>query len=130
MAPAKQKLLISGLIVLGVLIVAFFGVRAVRAFTHIRERGFGPGHPPPAPSETDVQLIRDWMTISYISKAYGVPDRMLFKELKIPDKGNSEKSLKVLNDEFFPAQAGYVLETVKQAISEHRPPAPPTAPAP
>ena len=108
MTPAKQKLLISGLIVLGVLIVAFFGVRAVRAFT----------------------LIRDWMTISYISKAYGVPDRMLFKELKIPDKGNSEKSLKVLNDEFFPAQAGYVLETVKQAISEHRPPTPPTAPAP
>jgi len=130
MSPVKQKLLIGGLIILGILIVAFFGVRAVRAFTHIREGGFGPGHPPPAPSETDVELIRDWMTLSYISKAYGVPDRMLFKELRIPDKGNLEKSLKKLNDEYFPDQTGFVLDTVKKAISDHRPPAPPVAPTP
>jgi len=130
MSPTKQKLFISGLIIFGVLIVAFFGVRAVHAFRHIRDDGFRPGHPPPAPSETDVELIRDWMTLSYISKTYGVPDHILFKELGISEEGNREKSLKELNDEYFPDQAGFVLGTVKKAINDHRPPAPPTTPAP
>ena len=130
MSPAKQRALIIGLIALGVLIVAFFGVRAVRAFAHIRDGGFGPGRPHPEPSETDVELIRDWMTIPYIAQTYGVPDRMLFRELRIPDEGNREKSLKELNDEYFPEQAGFVLDEVKKAINDHRPPTPPTAPAP
>ncbi|MEP7133788.1 MAG: hypothetical protein ABI904_02530 [Chloroflexota bacterium] len=131
MSSTKQKLSIIGLIVLGVLIVAFFGVRAVHAYRHIRDGGFGPGgHRPPPATETDVQLIRDWMTIPYIANTYGVPDRMLFKELKIPEENNREKSLKVLNDAYFPDQTGIVLEQVKQAITDHRPPAPPTAPSP
>lgn len=130
MSPAKQRLLVFGLIALGILFVGFFGVRAVHAFRHIREGGFGPGRPPPAPSETDVELIRDWMTIPYIARTYGVPDHMLFKELQIPEDGNREKSLKDLNDKYFPDQAGFVLDEVKKAIADHRPPAPPTAPAP
>ena len=130
MSPAKQRLAITALIVLGVLFVGFFGVRAVRAVRHIRDGGYGPGNPPPHPSETDVELIRDWMTIPYIAKTYGVPDRMLFKELRIPNEGNREKSLKELNDEYFPEQAGFVLDEVIKAINDHRPPTPPTAPAP
>ena len=127
MSPAKQRILNIGLIILGVVIVAFFGVRAVHAFRHIRDGGFGPGKPPP--SETDVELIRDWMTIPYIARTYGVPDRMLFKELGIPDKDNLEKNLKELNDEYFPDKNGYVLAEVKKAITDHRPP-PPTTPVP
>lgn len=126
----KQRLLIISIIIVGVLIVTFFGVRAVRAVRHIRDGGYGPGNPPPPPSETDVELIRDWMTIPYIAKTYGVPDRMLFKELRIPDEGNREKSLKELNDVYFPEQAGFVLAEVKKAINDHRPPTPPTAPSP
>jgi hypothetical protein len=126
MSPAKQRALIIGLIALGVLIVAFFGVRAVRAFTHIRDGGFGPGRPHSEPSETDVELIRDWMTISYIARTYGVPDHMLFKELGIPEEGNREKSLKELNEEFFIYQSDYALKTVKKAIADHRPPPRPT----
>ena len=124
MSPTKQRLIIAGLILVGILIIAFFGVRAVHAFRHIREGGFGPGHPPRPPSETDVELIRDWMTVSYIANTYGVPDKMLFKELQIPDHDNREKSLKELNDEFFPDKDGYVLEAVKKAITDHRPPPP------
>jgi hypothetical protein len=130
MSPKKQRLAITALIVLGMLFVGFFGLRAVRAARHIREGRFGPGNPPPPASETDVELIRDWMTIPYIAKTYGVPDRMLFKELRIPDEGNREKSLKELNDEYFSNQAGFVLDEVKKAITGHRPPTPPTAPAP
>lgn len=129
MSPVKQRLAITALIVLGVLAVGFFGLRAVRAARHIRDGGYGPGKPPTA-SETDVELIRDWMTIPYIARTYGVPDRMLFKELRIPDEGNREKSLKELNDEYFPEQAGFMLDEVKKAINDHRPPAPPTAPVP
>ena len=130
MSPAKQRLLITALIILGILFVGFFGLRAVRAARHIRGGGFGASNPPPPPSESDVELIRDWMTIPYIARTYGAPDRMLFRGLHIPDEGNREKSLKELNDEYFPEQAGFVLEEVKKAINDHRPPTPPTVPAP
>ena len=124
MSLAKQRLVIVGVILVGILIIGFFGVRAAHAFRHIRDGGFGPGHPHPPPSETDVELIRDWMTVPYIANTYGVPDRMLFKELEIPDKENREKSLKELNDEFFPDKDSYVLDAVKKVITDHRPPAP------
>lgn len=130
MSQTKQRLVIAGLIIVGMLIIAFFGVRAVHAFRHIRDGGFGPGRPHPSPSQTDVELIRDWMTIPYIAETYGVPDRMLFKELNIPEEGNREKSLKELNDEYFIFQSDYALTMVKKAILDHRPPEPPTAPTP
>jgi hypothetical protein len=130
MTPTKQQLVIAGLIVFGILFAGFFGMRAIRAIKHIHDGGFGPGKPPPPPSETDVELIRDWMTIPYIAKTYGVPDRMLFKELNIPDKDNQEKSLKELNEEYYPDQNNYVLDEIKKAIIKHRPPLAPIAPAP
>lgn len=130
MSPTKQRLAITVLIILGVLFIGFFGLRATRAARHIRDSGYEPGKLPPPPSETDVDLIRDWMTIPYIAKTYGIPDRILFKELKIPNEGNREKSLKELNDEYFPDQAGFVLKEVKKVVTDHRPPTPPTAPVP
>ena len=130
MSPTKQRLVITGLIVLGILFIGFFGIRAFRVFKHIHEGDFGPGHRPPSPSETNVELIRDWMTIPYIARTYGVPNRVLFNELNIPDQGNLDKSLKALNDEYFPGQDGYVLDQVKKAITSHRPPTPPAAPTP
>jgi hypothetical protein len=53
-----QRIFVIGLIVIGILFTAFFGMRALHAF-----RKFN-GHPPPPPGkvETDVELIRDWMT--------------------------------------------------------------------
>lgn len=130
MSPAKQRLFITALLVLGILFVGFFGLRAARAARHIRDGGYGPGNLAPPPSETNLELIRDWMTIPYIARTYGIPDRILFIELGIPDEGNREKSLKELNDEYFPDQAGFVLDEVKKAITVHRPPTPPTAPVP
>ena len=124
----KNRIFVFVLIALAILVAAFFGMRAFRAFHRMRDGGFGPGHPPPPPSQTDVELIRDWMTIPYISMTYGVPDHMLFKELRIPEDNNRDKSLKDLNKAYYPDKDGYVLDTVKQAILSHRPSQPPSTP--
>lgn len=125
---AKQRELTIALITFGLVLVAFFGLRAIHAFRRIHEGGFGPGKPPPA-RETDVDLIRDWMTIPYIAKAYGVPDRVLFQALDIPELGNRNKNLHELNLDYYPDQDGIVLEKVKAAILEIRPPFPLASPS-
>src|SRR5512139_1088100 len=123
----KQRALVIGLILVGLIIVGFFGLRTARAF-----RRFG-GHPPPPPFaaeqvETDVSLIRDWMTIPFIAKMYHVPPPVLFEALDIPQHRNKEKSLKQLNEEYYPEANGIVLEKVKAAILANQPPLTPTVP--
>jgi len=127
MNPKQQRVLTITLIVIGILVVGFFGLRTFRAFGKFR------GHRPPpfAPAadvqqqvEADVELIRDWMTISYIQHAYHIPPKVLFEALDIPPKGNEDKSLKQLNDEYFPNDDGIVLEKVKAAVLANQPPAP------
>ncbi|HKE33172.1 MAG TPA: hypothetical protein VKD65_15680, partial [Candidatus Angelobacter sp.] len=79
--------------------------------------------PPPGaqPAETDISLIRDWMTIGFISHTYQTPPDLLYRALDIRPNGNEHKSLKKLNDEYFPDRPGYVLETVKNAIQANQP---------
>jgi hypothetical protein len=125
MTPARQRALVIALIVLGVLIVGFFGLRTLRAFREFR--GHKPPRPPFAPAaaqqaQTDVELIRDWMTIGFVSHSYHTHPRLLYETLGIPSKGNEEKSLKQLNEEYFPDKPDYVLETVKAAIQAALPP--------
>jgi hypothetical protein len=127
----KQKWLVVALILLGVLFTAFFGMRAVRAFKKFD------GHRPPPRGEvqTDVELIREWMTISFISRTYQVPEKFIFDALDISPITNHEKSLEDINKDYFPDQDGYVLDLVKATVLAHQPPplpdSPPTAvPAP
>lgn len=122
MTPARQRTLVLGLILIGILLVGFFGLRFFHAFREIR------GHrPPPFPLadsqlvETDVELIRDWMTIGFISHTYRTPPKLLYKALDISPRGNEEKSIQQLNDEYFPNQPGYVLTTVKETIRANQP---------
>jgi len=125
MTPARIRTLVFVLIFIGGMIVGFFGLRTLRAF---REVG---GHrPPPAPSaadaeheqiDTDVNLIREWMTIPFISKMYHVPANVLFDALGIPANKNREKSLKRLNREYFPREDGIVLEKIKAAVLVNQP---------
>jgi len=118
MTSSRLRTLIFVLIFIGGLIVGFFGLRTLHAFREFR------GHrPPPPPSaadaeriETDVGLIRDWMTIPFISKMYHVPPNVLFDALGIPADRNREKSLKRLNEEYFPRAEGIVLEKIKAAV--------------
>lgn len=137
MSAKIQRALVLGLIVIGVLLAGFFGLRAVFAFREFRRHG-----PPPLPplealsqqeAETDVELIRDWMTVPYISQTYQVHPRVIFEALGIPPRGNEEKSLAQLNEEFFPQSPGLVIELVKAVIRANLPvptPVPPATPVP
>jgi hypothetical protein len=134
----KQRALVIGLTILGFLFILFFGLRAFHAF-----RKFGGPPPPPRAHgevETDVEQIRDWMTIPFISRMYGVSDDILFKAIGISREGNRKKNLKELNEEYFPEADGLVIELVKAAILAHQsqplpdsppmPDSPPVAPLP
>jgi hypothetical protein len=116
----KQRNFVIGLIIIGLMIVGFFGLRTARAFRQFH------GHRPPPPFatehiETDINLIRDWMTVPFISRMYHVPPPLLFDALKIPEQGNKEKSLKRLNEEYYPQDDGVVLETIKATVSANQP---------
>ena len=121
MTPSRQRVLITSIILFGTVIVGFFGLRTFFAF-----RNFSGHHPPPLPPadsgqiETDADLIRDWMTIPYISRTYHVPEKLLFDALGIPSRGNEEKSLAQLNEEYSPQAPGIVLAVVKGAVRAHQ----------
>ena len=113
--PRQRNFFVGLMIIIGLMIMIVFGLRTVRAFRQFH------GHRPPRPFasqpvETDVNLIRDWMTIPFISKMYHVRQHVLFEALDIPEQGNREKSLKQLNDEYFSEGQGIVLEKVKAAV--------------
>lgn len=123
MSPKVQRALILGLIFAGVLFALFFGLRAFFAFREFRRHG-----PPPLPplealsqqdAETDAELIRDWMTVPYISQTYQIHPRIIFDALGVPPRGNEEKSLAQLNEEFFPQSPGLAVELVKAVIRAH-----------
>ena len=118
MTQTRKRALIIGLIVLGILFAGLFGYRSLLSFSKFR--GQPPGPPlavePDQAIETDVDLIRDWMTVPYIAKTYGVSPGFLFEALGIPPRGNEEKSLAQLNEEFSPKSPGIVLEVVRIAI--------------
>jgi hypothetical protein len=121
----KRRALFITLTILGVLLILFFGVRAFHAFKNFEK------HRPPHFAEelqTDVENIEDWMTIPFISHNYGLPPDILFDALDIEPKGNFKKSLKQLNEEFYPEDNGYVLATVKATILAHQPPDAPVPP--
>jgi hypothetical protein len=125
--PLWQKLLIIFLIFLGVLFTIRFGMRVARSF--------GVLHPPPfpPPMETDVELIRGWMTIPYIARVYSVPDKILWDSLGIPSLAPKEARrtpLSRLNQQLFPGQPMEVLARVKQAILDFQAHLPPTQPPP
>jgi hypothetical protein len=75
--------------------------------------------------ETDVELIREWMTVPFISHTYHIPEKILFDALDISPITNHEKSLEDINQEYYPDVDGYVLDLVKKTILAHQPPSPP-----
>jgi hypothetical protein len=109
----KWQILIISLMVIGLLLIGFFGLRAVRSYIRIQQTGLEQG-------VTDVELIRGWMTIPYIAKAYQVPEDYLFEQLNLPAEGNRHKSIADLNRTYDQGQPGVILEAVKAAIRRYQ----------
>lgn len=133
----KQRALAVAFTVLGCLLILFFGLRAAHAFRKFGGRIPPPHTRPPGEVETDVERIREWMTVPFISRMYGVPEEILFDALGIPAEGNRKKSLEELNKKYYPQSDGIVEEIVKAAILAHQttpmpdpPPMPNAPPAP
>jgi hypothetical protein len=128
MTPKRWRTLILGLLTTGVIIVGLFGLRTLRLLREFREH-----RPPPPfasePVETDVELIRDWMTIPFVAKMYHVRPHILFEALGIPERGNRDKSLRQLNEEYFPEAQGIVEEKIKAVVLENMPPGLPSTPS-
>ena len=123
MTRSRHHTLVTIIIIVGSLIVGFFGLRAFRTFNEVREyQPPPPFAPESAQIETNVELIRDWMTISYISRTYDVPPKILFDALGISPRGNEEKSLAQLNEKYSPKTPGIIVEVVKAAILANQPP--------
>lgn len=123
-APAKNsragQILIIGLIVLGVILILFFGFRAARSYLRIQQTGLQPG-------VSDVELIRGWMTVPYIAAAYGVPEAYIFTQIGIPQPDNQNKSLGQLNREYAPGEPAAILNAVKEAVRRYQAEHPPTS---
>jgi len=116
MTPAKLRALVTILIGAGILIVGIFGLRTIYAFREFRSH-----RPPPPfkaePAETDIELIRDWMTIPFIGRMYQVKPSRIFEALGIPQNHkNDEKSIRQLNEDYFPNKPDLVLQIVKAAL--------------
>lgn len=120
----KTNLRVAAMILLlaGALLIGLFGWRALHAMRGFRGR---PPMPPPGKIETDVELIRDWMTVPFVAHMYHVPGPILFEALQIPPQGNDEKSLAELNREYFPNDSGCVLAKVKETVLANQPLLPP-----
>lgn len=120
---SKQRAVIIGLTILGCLLILFFGLRSLRAFQKFD--GHGPREDFPNKIETDVERVREWMTIPFISRMYGVPEPILYEALEIPSDGNNKKSLEDLNKEYFPETDGIVIQIVKTTLlANQTPPTP------
>lgn len=129
MVNSKQRALILTLVAAGAILAGLFGLRTLRVWRELREHRPPPGFPEVADQvETDVALIRDWMTIPFIAKMYRVPVPVLYEALGISARGNQDKSLKQLNEEFFPETPGLVEEKIKDTVLEGLPPPMPTRP--
>jgi hypothetical protein len=109
----REKILTIGLIVVGLILILFFGFRAGRSFLRLQLTGLEPG-------VTDVELIRGWMTVPYIATAYGVPEEYIFEQIGVPQEGNQKKALRRLNIDYFGGEPEAVLKAVQKAIKQYQ----------
>ena len=91
------RLLAIAVIVFGLVIAAFFGVRSMQSFReiqYIRQHGLDRG-------TASVDAIRPWMTIRFIAVAYAVPEEYLYSALAIPfERRNADRALGELNRDY------------------------------
>ncbi len=106
------------LIIIGLGLTMFFGLRAFHSF---RRMPPFPPHPPHA-TESDVETIRPWMNLEYVSQAYGVPVDYLLTYLELPQEmKDTKQSLEDVNQELDWGEkdgSPVIIERIKNAITE------------
>lgn len=70
---------------LGAALIVVFGLRAWHQIEYTQRVARG---------EVQVETLRGWMTLPYISRKYGVPEAELRAALGVPAKGHDERSLR------------------------------------
>jgi hypothetical protein len=116
----KEQIIVISLIIIGLVLIIFFGLRAVRSYIRIQQTGLEPG-------VTDVEAIRGWMTIPYIATAYDVPEEYIFEQIGIPSEGNQNKSLRQLTRQYATGERGAILTAVKESLRRYQAENPPPA---
>ena len=106
-----ERWLVPLLIVAGLLLAVFFGMRATHAFANMRHAGFHP-------QAVNTDGIRDWMTVPGLARLFDVPEGYIYQQIGVPGQGSQHSSLSALNSRYFPGQPGLVLNRVKQAVRQ------------
>ncbi len=93
---SNRKIMGIALITIGLIVVLVFGFRSIRSFRqlqYIQEQGLDRG-------AAGVEAIRPWMTLKYVSVAYGVPVEYISAALGLPyGRRNGNATLGHLNQE-------------------------------
>lgn len=98
------------LLIIGFICIIMAGFLGLQTFGKVGHR------PPPVPRETNVSLIQDWMTISHISRVYGVPEPEFFKALNLDSEKYHKSSLKqIANKENI--NSSQLLDSIRKIIN-------------
>jgi len=107
----NRRVYLSILFFIGIGLAIFFGIKAFRNIQRIQSLKFGGG-------ETNVELIRGWMTVDYITKMYHVPPDVILKPLNLPVKSNINISIGSLIKAAGTSNPETLMEQVKKSIND------------
>lgn len=107
----SRKVILVILLILGLILAGFFATRAFHGFQRVRAMKFGGG-------ETNVELIRGWMTVNYITKMYHVPPDVVLSPLNLSEAGNGNRSIGSLIRSTGTTDPDGMLDKVKASINE------------
>jgi hypothetical protein len=105
----KYQLFLFLILVLGIVLAIFFGTRVFQSGRLLHERKFGGG-------ETNVELIRGWMTVEYIMKMYHVPPDVILEPMGVSTTIDFKQSLRSLIRSTGTADPEGMLEKIKHSI--------------
>ncbi len=108
-----QDILVVILVVGGLVLATLFSVRLYQAMASLR-------HSHLTSTPRDVALIKNWMTIPYIARAYRVPEEVIWKSLGIESFGNRPKTLFLLDREYAGGKPDVIMGKVKAIILTYR----------
>ncbi|MEI8131385.1 MAG: hypothetical protein WCG34_03055 [Leptolinea sp.] len=107
----NRRIYLSILFFIGIGLAIFFGIKAFRNIQRIQSMKFGGG-------ETNVELIRGWMTVDYITKMYHVPPDVVLKPLNLPVKSNMKISIGSLIKAAGTSNPEVLMNQVKASIND------------